>query len=208
MVVALLLQGVVLGVSIAAPVGPIGVLCIQRTIDLGWRYGIVSGLGAATADACYGAVAALGLTIITHTLASQHVWIQLIGSVFLLYLGSRTLMHSQPRVIVVRSTVPKENRLIGIYTLTLLLTLTNVTTILSFLAIFASVRLLGSQSLSSLWIIIGVFSGSMLWWLILTTSVYHLRTIFNAQLRLWINRISGGIIVAFGMITLLRIVVK
>ncbi|HEV7126424.1 MAG TPA: LysE family transporter, partial [Ktedonobacterales bacterium] len=90
--VGFLLRGAVLGFAIAAPVGPIGVLCIRRTLANGRVNGLVSGLGAATADASYGAVAAFGLTAISSLLLSQRVWIHLIGAIFLAYLGIRTLL--------------------------------------------------------------------------------------------------------------------
>src|SRR5512146_198048 len=90
------LRGLALGFSIAAPVGPIGVLCIRRTLADGRLVGFVSGLGAATADMLYGAVAAFGLTAVTAVLTGQRVWLGLIGGAFLLYLGLRTATRPPP----------------------------------------------------------------------------------------------------------------
>src|SRR5690242_13032805 len=127
------LRGLLLGFSIAAPVGPIGVLCIRRTLADGRVVGFVSGLGAATADAFYGAVAGFGLTVISALLIEQRFWLRLIGGGFLLYLGVRTVL-ARPAE---RAASAGGKGLAGAYGSTLFLTLTNPLTILSFAAIFA-----------------------------------------------------------------------
>lgn len=188
-------RGLVLGLSIAAPVGPIGVLCIRRTLASGRIAGFMSGLGAATADGIYGGIAALGLAAITRTLVDYNDWLHLFGGLFLLYLGWRTMISRPAR----EAAVVRSSSLLTAYTSTLVLTLTNPLTILSFTAIFAGV---GVASDSAGWLVAGVFCGSALWWLTLSGGVGLLRE--RAQRVLpWINRISGAIICGFGIITLI-----
>jgi hypothetical protein len=135
---AIFLRGLIIGLSIAAPVGPIGVLCIRRTLSDGRAIGFASGLGAATADAVYGAVAAFGLSLVTNALVEQRVWLQAGGGVFLCYLGVRTWM-AVPRAA---SGASADGRgLAAAWASTFALTLTNPTTIISFAAIFAGLGL-------------------------------------------------------------------
>jgi threonine/homoserine/homoserine lactone efflux protein len=198
--VSLFLRGLVIGFSIAAPVGPIGVLCIRRTIAEGQLYGLVSGLGAATADALYGCVAAFGLTFVSGFLIGHKLWLSLIGGLFLLYLGIKTLL-SKPAEEAAKA---EGNGLLGAYASTLVLTLTNPMTILSFVAIFAALGLgstTGSYA-SAMVLVLGVFCGSALWWFLLSGGVGLFRNKFNAQGLLWVNRISGAIITLFGIVAL------
>lgn len=202
----LLLKRFIIGFSIAATVGPIGVLCIQCTLMRGRLYGFVSGLGAASADAIYGAIAAFGLTFITQLLVGQQFWIRLIGGLFLLYLGLKTLF-SKPAE---RAATAKSEGLLSAYVSTLFLTLTNPLTILSFVAIFAGVGLGGASRnyLSAVLTVVGVFLGSALWWFILSGSVSLFRAVFN-QHRLqwlrWVNMFSGAIIIVFGVLALMSL---
>jgi threonine/homoserine/homoserine lactone efflux protein len=198
--VSLFLRGLVIGFSIAAPVGPIGVLCIRRTLAEGQLYGLVSGLGAATADAMYGCVAAFGLTFISSFLIGHKLWLSLIGGLFLLYLGIKTLL-SKPAEDAAKA---EGTGLLGAYASTFLLTVTNPMTILSFVAIFAALGLgstTGSYA-SALILVLGVFCGSATWWLLLSGGVGLFRNKFNARGLLWVNRISGAIITLFGVIAL------
>ena len=156
--VGFLFRGLAIGFSIAAPVGPIGVLCIRRTLAEGRAAGLISGLGAATADAAYGCIAAFGLTAISNFLASQQNWLRLIGGVFLCYLGAKTFL-SRP---VAGSTAVKSGGVASNYTSTLLLTLTNPMTILSFAVVFAGLGLgntAGDYPSASV-LVVGVFLGS------------------------------------------------
>ena len=138
---ALILRGFILGLAIAAPVGPIGVLCIRRTLAQGRLFGFVSGLGAATADALYGCVAAFGLTAISALLVRQQDLLRLLGGLFLCYLGVRTLL-ARPTD---QSAAAEGQGLGGAYFSTLLLTLTNPITILSFVAVFAGLGVGGGN---------------------------------------------------------------
>ena len=192
-----LIKGIVIGFSIAAPVGPIGVLCIRRTLSNGRLSGLVSGLGAATADGFYGAVAAFGLTIISNVLVGQQFWFRLIGGLFLLYLGVKTFL-SKPAE---KSTTDKKGGLFGDYASTLFLTITNPMTILSFVAIFAGLGLGNSNGnfVSAIMMVLGVVLGSALWWIILSGGVSILRSKFNTNSLKVVNWVSGIVLVSFAV---------
>jgi threonine/homoserine/homoserine lactone efflux protein len=199
----LIITGFVIGFSIAAPVGPIGVLCIRRTLAEGRLHGLVSGLGAATADAIYGCIAGFGLTFISDLLVKEQFWLRLVGGVFLCFLGVRTLL-AKPRET---EQSDKRTGLLGAYGSTFALTLTNPVTILSFAAIFAGVGVgstivdYGSASL----LVFSVFAGSASWWLILSGTVNLLRKKVTPQVLTWINRVSGAIILGFGVLVLVSL---
>jgi threonine/homoserine/homoserine lactone efflux protein len=198
---AIFLRGLIIGLSIAAPVGPIGVLCIRRTLSDGRAVGFASGLGAATADAVYGAVAAFGLSLVTNALVEQRLWLQAGGGVFLCYLGVRIWM-AVPRAA---SGAPADGRgLAAAWASTFALTLTNPTTIISFAAIFAGLglgRSVGGYGPASV-MVLGVFLGSALWWLILSVGVGLFRSSLTPHRLRWVNRGSGAIIAAFGIAAL------
>jgi threonine/homoserine/homoserine lactone efflux protein len=199
-----LILGLVIGFSIAAPVGPIGVLCIRRTLAEGRLHGLVTGLGAATADAIYGAIAGFGLTFISDLLVKQQLWFRLFGGVFLCFLGVRTLLAKPSE----KPSTEKRTGLFDAYGSTFVLTLTNPVTILSFAAVFAGIGLgstivdYGSAGL----LVFSVFAGSALWWLILSGSVSLLRKKVTPKVLRWINIVSGAIITGFGIIALISIV--
>ena len=196
-------RGVAIGLAIAAPVGPIGVLCIRRTLAEGRLAGFVTGLGAATADTAYGAVAAFGLTAVSAFLVSQQDWLRLIGGAFLLYLGIRTFLTRPMPQTAVRDD--KSSRtLAGDYASTFLLTITNPLTIISFAAVFAGLGLgSGYDDLgSALLLVAGVFTGSALWWLLLSGGVSLLRGRITENGLRWVNRVSGVIITVFGVVAL------
>jgi threonine/homoserine/homoserine lactone efflux protein len=203
MPIGFFLRGLVIGFSIAAPVGPIGVLCIRRTIAEGRASGLVSGLGAATADALYGCVAGFGLTVISNLLIRQQHWIRLIGGVFLCYLGLKIFFAFPAK----QEASVKGGGLASAYASTFILTLTNPLTILSFAAIFAGLGIGSAQGnyLSAGVLVLGVFMGSALWWLILSTGVGLLGGKLNTGGLQWVNRISGLIILGFGVVALLSL---
>ena len=198
----LILKGLVLGFSIAAPVGPIGVLCIRRTLANGFRSGLVSGLGAATADAIYGTIAAAGLTLVADFLVRQQLWLGLLGGGFLVYLGIKTLRTApQPEENALGKDSPGGN-----YFSTLLLTLSNPMTIFMFAAIFGgmSVQAGATYRFNAFLLVLGVFSGSALWWLSLSAAVSLLREKVNARLMVWVNRLAGAVITGFGAFVLYK----
>jgi len=197
------LRGLMIGFSIAAPVGPIGVLCIRRTLTEGRISGLISGLGAATADALYGSIAAFGLTFISIILFGQQGWIRLIGGLFLCSLGLKIFLSPPAK----QAAHVKSYGLVGTYASTFFLTLTNPMTILSFAAIFAGLGV-GSETLNYLSagaLVIGVFIGSALWWLILSSGVSLIGKKINDRTLRWVNRVSGIIITVFGILALLSL---
>jgi len=199
----LFLKGLIVGFSIAAPVGPIGVLCIRRSLVRGWIHGFITGLGAATADAAYGFVAGFGLTIISSFLINHSTWLNLMGGLFLCYLGLTTFQ-SRPA----REAAPAAgDGLISEYASTFLLTLTNPMTILLFVAVFTGLGIAVTKEnyAGATVLVMGVFTGSAFWWLILTSFTGLLKTRLDMQGLKWVNKISGLIILAFGLAALLKI---
>jgi len=193
------IKGVILGFSIAAPVGPIGVLCIRRTLSNGLLNGFLSGLGTATADAIYGCIAAFGLTVVSTFLINSQFYLHLIGGLFLLYLGYKTFQ-SVPAEIAAKAN---GNGLFRSYTSAFFLTLTNPMTIMSFAAVFAGLGIgTASGEFASVLLVLGVFIGSMLWWLFLSATVNLLRKRFDKKRLHWVNQISGVVITAFGILSL------
>ncbi len=202
---SLFVRGLLIGLSIAATIGPMSILCIQRTLSRGHTYGMVSGLGIATADAAYGSIAAFGLTLIANFLVSQLVWIRLIGGLFLIYLGLKTVL-ARPAERAATAKA-RANNFFGAYVSTFLLTLTNPLTILSFAVIFAGIGLgAHGNSIEASTVVLGVFTGSALWWFVLTGGISLLRGRFTSRWLLWINRISGVILAFFGILILLSLI--
>ncbi len=192
-------KGMLIGFAIAAPVGPIGLLCIQRTLARGRRAGVLSGLGAASADAVYGCIAGFGLASLANLLLAWQTPLQLLGGLFLLYLGWRT-WRTPPAAEQARVR-PTRAGLLGDYLSTLALTLTNPVTILAFLAIFAGLGLAaeGRDFAAAGLLVLGVFAGSLLWWLLLAAGVGLLRGRLTPTALRGINRASGLLIVGFGV---------
>ncbi|MGX0890763.1 threonine/homoserine/homoserine lactone efflux protein [Pseudomonas sp. ADAK2 TE3594] len=191
-------KSMVIGLCIAAPVGPIGLLCIQRSLMLGWRAGFATGLGAATADSIYGFIGALGITAIIATLISFKPWLCIFGGVFLAYIGYQTIRSKGSTTAL----AGERANMFKAYSTTLFLTLSNPMTILSFIAIFAAMSdgMVNDQSSqhSVLPMVIGIFLGSAVWWLGLSgfSSIFKTR-ISQSKLRL-INYFSGSTISILG----------
>jgi len=200
---SLLLRGLLIGFSIAAPVGPIGVLCIRRTLAEGQLAGLATGLGAATADALYGCIAAFGLTFISSFLIRQQFLLGFVGGLFLCYLGVRTFL----AVPAEQAAAAGGKNLLGMYASTFFLTLTNPLTILSFAAIYAGLGLASQAGdyLSAAVLVLGVFLGSASWWLFLSGGVSLLRRRITSGALRWVNRISGAIILLFGLAVLVQL---
>ncbi|HVE82858.1 MAG TPA: LysE family transporter [Myxococcales bacterium] len=191
----LVTRGAALGFSVAAPVGPIGLLCIQRTLNRGRLHGLAVGLGAATADALYGLVAGLGLTWISSATEHSGPWLRLAGAAFLLFLGARTL-RSRPAEHAAQA---HRSGIAATYAATVGLTLSNPATILSFSAVFAGLGLSsasGGTSAAAL-LVTAVFAGSATWWLLLSSATSALREKLQPHLRK-INLASGALVCAFG----------
>ena len=194
-------RGCIIGLSIAAPVGPIGILCIRRTLAESRASGFVSGLGAATADALYGSIAGFGLTFVSSLLIREQGTLRLVGGLFLGYLGIKTFLSPPAK----EEPSLRAKGMLSAYTSTLLLTVTNPMTILSFAAIFAGLGMGGEQRdyLSAGSLVLGVFIGSASWWLILSAVVGHLGRNLRSMGLHWVNRISGIIILSFAALAFL-----
>lgn len=201
MEISLMIKGVILGFSIAAPIGPMGVLCIRRTLASGIVSGFLTGMGTAAADAVYGAIAGFGITVITNFLVNNSTFLQAIGGLLLLYLGYSTY-RSSPAAQEVQT---HGKNAAGAFFSSFILTLSNPMTIIFFAAVFSG---LGAGSAGETYadaaaLVAGVFTGSLLWWFILSSAVHKLKTRFDqAQMR-WLNAASGIVIAAFGAASLI-----
>ena len=197
---ALPIRGLAVGLIIAAPVGPVNVLCIQRTIERGWKSGILSGLGAAIADTLYGAIAGFSISLVIQFLIREESWIRLVGGILLMGIG--VVYYCKPpkplEAVQVRSSAHSD------FVSTLLLTLTNPTTVLSFLAVLA---MLGLGKQRPLWqtsfLVAGIFFGSMTWWTILASVASLLRRRITDGAMRWMNRVAGIAIGGFGLVNVL-----
>ena len=187
-----LLKGLAIGFSIAAPVGPIGVLCIRTTLVRGRIAGLCAGLGAAVADGCYGLVAAGGLTAVLHALVALDVPLRLLGGAFLVFLGLSALRASPPG----ESAPPPATGLARVFITTFLLTLSNPMTILSFVALLGAVG--ASAAGGPFALVAGVFLGSALWWLTLSLLVGLFRARVAPRVMRGVNVGAGALIAGFG----------
>jgi len=195
------LKGAALGLSIAAPVGPIGVLCIRRSLADGAPKGFTAGLGAATGDAAYGSVAGFGLTAISNFLVRHQTALGLVGGLFLCCLGVRTFV-SKPA----QEAPAAGAGFASVYASTVLLTLANPATILSFAAAFSAFGLGDSaDNLGASALVLGVFLGSAAWWLVLCGGVGLLRSRVTSSWMRTVNRISGAVLVALGIGAIVRV---
>lgn len=192
-------RGAILGFTIAAAVGPIALLVIRRTLATGWTMGMASGLGVATADGLYGAVAAFGLTAVSAFLVSLADPLALAGGAVLVVIGVRTM---RAPAAVQAATAPATRRgLVGAWASTLGLTLTNPLTILLFLSIVVNLGMSGS-AIDAAGVVLGFFMGSLAWWLGLVTAVAVLRTRITGRLLRGITVASGALIVLYGALSM------
>ena len=200
---AILLKGIALGFALAVPVGPIGVLCIQRSLTYGTHHGFATGFGAATADAFYGAVAAFGLATVSTTLIEHQYGIQLVGGIFLIILGVITLL-ARPSV---NRRNDKSSGLLSSYFSSLILTATNPITAIIFIAAIATLGMaaIADDYVAATVLVAGVFTGSALWLSILSSIAGYFRTSVSNSFVFWANRVSGGLIIFFGVVALLSL---
>jgi len=207
-----LIKGLVIGLSIAAPLGPIGILCINRTLAEGPRMGFICGLGAAAADALYALAGTVALSAIAQWIISDRAGLRVVGGVFLVYLGARTFMRPGSVLPVsgkLPSLLPKGWH--AAFMSTFLLTLANPITMLSFAALFAGLGVTpaavikGTNSAAAA-MVAGVFLGSALWWLILSSAIGRLRHYIGVRTLTLINRLSGTVLTAFGLYAIASLV--
>lgn len=188
----------VIGIVVAAPVGAMGILCIQRVLAHGWRAGVATGAGIATADAGYAALAAFGVTAVSQWLVAYQAPFRILGGLGLVWLGWRALRTRPARTAAVAVDSP---RLGVLYSSAVGLTFTNPMTIMAFAAIFAGAGLVAQAgSGSALVVTLSVAIGSLSWWLALSTGVWAVRHAVSDRAMLIVNRVSGGLLVAFGVL--------
>jgi threonine/homoserine/homoserine lactone efflux protein len=192
---SLFLKAMLIGLSIAAPVGPIGLLCIQRTLAYGMRTGFVSGMGAACADAVYGAIGAFGMVAITDYFVSLSTPLAIAGAAFLAWMGGKLLLS---KAQLVDQDVANKQTVINTFLSIFMLTITNPMTIVSFIAVFASIAgpVAVHPSAAAL-MVTGVFLGSALWWLILSSGVALIRKKISTTTMMLINRAGGCLLLGF-----------
>lgn len=197
----LFIKGLIIGFAIAAPVGPIGLLCIHRSLVNGFKIGLMTGLGAALADGVYGCISAFGLTTVSTLLTAHQLWIRSIGGLFLIYLGSKLFFKKSSDHVKNNN----EKSVWHAFTTTFFLTVTNPMTILSFVAIFAGLGI-GTEHpnfTNAAMMVFGVMMGSALWWIVLSGVVScFLHHKINKKTMQLINKFSGAIILLFGLMTL------
>ena len=188
-------KALMLGFSVAAPVGPIGVLCIRRTLSDGRTVGLACGLGAATADALYGLVAGLGLAALSSVAICGGSLLRVVGALYVAFLGVRTFL---ARPATREATAARTGDAWRAWASTLALTLTNPMTIASFAAMFSAIA--GTPKASALYtpvLVSGVFFGSAAWWLFLSTGVSRLGARLREPHLLWVNRLAGALLLGF-----------
>ena len=195
--IELLIGGLIVGLMIAIPVGPVNILCIRRTIGAGWRSGVISGVGAAAADMLYGGIAGFSITLVIQFLVREQFWIRLFGGILLVGIGIWYFF--KPPAPLDAHLQERESAYSDIRS-TFLLTLKNPTTVLSFLALLAA---LGMGNPRHWWLTVflvgGIFCGSMAWWIVLSVIVNHFRNRFNHRLLRLMNRFAGLAIAGFGV---------
>ena len=203
--VEFLIKGLIVGFLASIPLGPVGVLCIQRTINKGRYSGLISGMGAATVDMFFALVAALGLTYIINFIEEKQFFIQLIGGGVLILLGTK-IFNTNP-IKQIRKHRRKKNKLIEDYLSVFFLTLSNPLAVFLFIAAFAGIGMVTSNdsSLKSSLIILGVFLGATLWWSTLTFFIDFFRKHFRLKQLWWINKIAGVLVILFGVTAILSV---
>jgi threonine/homoserine/homoserine lactone efflux protein len=194
------LRGVAAGLIIAAPVGPVNVLCIQRSLEKGWKSGILSGLGAALVDTLYGGLAGFGISLVISFLIREEAWIRLIGGILLIGVGVVYYLKPPRSIRKHKSNFSTHSDFVSAF----LLTATNPTTVLSFLAVLA---MLGLGRQRPLWqtslLVGGIFCGSMSWWIVLTVGATLLRDKVTDSTMRWLNRVGGIAIGLFGVVNII-----
>lgn len=207
-VLELFLRMLIIGVAVAAPVGAMAILSIQRTLSFGWRAGMATGAGIASADALFAALAAFGVTAISEWLVSFQVPLRIIGGAGLIWLGWRALRQRARNLdeVSIETTAPiaaPSMKHARFYASAAGLTLTNPMTIMAFGAIFAGAGLIAQASVQGAFVVtLGVALGSLLWWLVLVTGVWMARHALKPRAMATVNWVSGIVLVGFGVIAL------
>ena len=193
-------KGIIVGLSASIPLGPIGVLCIQRTLNKGRASGFISGLGAAAADGFFAIIAGFGITIIIDSLVEYQLFLKIGGGILLVILGIR-LLYSNPAKELRKQMKKKKKGLFGDFISIFVLTASNPIGIFVFIAVFAGFNLVGKESsFSILFLIAGVTSGAAMWWFSLTALVSIFRHKFRLRRLLLVNRLAGILVLIFAVL--------
>jgi threonine/homoserine/homoserine lactone efflux protein len=194
----LLIRGIVAGLIIAAPVGPVNVFCIHRTVAKGWRAGVIAGFGAAVADTLFGAIAGFSITFVIALIIREMFWVRLFGGILLIAIGISYLRRPRRTLDPARERGTRSDVASAFF-----LNLTNPTTILSFLAVLAALRMDEHRPWwQTVFLVAGIFLGAMGWWMVLAAAVNHFRDKIDDRVTLWMNRVAGLAIGGFGIVTL------
>lgn len=190
-----IVDGIIIGVSASIPLGPIGVLCVQRTLNKGRLSGFISGLGAAVSDTIYAIIAGFSLSFIVGFIETQMLWIQIIGASILIGLGLKIFLTNP--AVQLRRQKKRSTSLIQDFFSTFLLTVTNPLAVFLFLAFFAGFRVVEAQQsiMDRFMLIVGVFCGASAWWFTLSSLVNLLRSRINLRRLFWLNKIAGSTII-------------
>ncbi len=205
MSIELFLKGILIGLMVSIPLGPIGVLCIQRTLNKGRRSGFISGLGAASADTIFSLIAGLGITFVISFIEANHIYFQIIGGILVMTLGV-SIFYTNP-IRELRLQRMNRNKLSQDFLSVFLLTITNPMAIFFFLAIFAGINIAaGPMRILPLGSMVGgVFAGAVTWWFLLSTLVNFFRHRFRLRIIWWMNKVAGVIIFILGFAALVSI---
>jgi threonine/homoserine/homoserine lactone efflux protein len=197
----LLLKSVGLGLAVAAPIGPVGVLCISRTLAAGKTQGVLTGVGVAVADMVAALVVVLGLSAVGSFLDAEKFWLRLVGGLFLLLIGARMAWNPAVR----RASSVSAQDLAHLSLSGFLMAVTNPATLLGFTGLMAALGIQAHDALDGVVVVGGVFAGSMLWWVILAFAAGMLRGWLSDGHLLQINRVLGCVLMVAGLAVLVAV---
>lgn len=205
MIPAIFIKGVIIGLLVSAPLGPIGIMCIQRTLNRGYMSGFVSGLGAAAADTIFAIIAGFGFTIIINFIEEKHIYFQILGGIFVLYIGYRIFNTNPVKQLKLQRL--NKTRLSQDFVSVFFLTISNPMAVFLFLAIMAAIKvasdLLSYFELSVL--IAGIAGGSILWWFVLASVANRFRKRIRLKSIWWLNKITGSVVFLFGLAVIISV---
>lgn len=205
MIPAVFIKGIIIGLLVSVPLGPIGIMCIQRTLNKGYMSGFISGLGAATADILFSIIAGFGLSIIINFIVERHIYFQILGGLFVLYIGYRIFSTNPVKQLKLQRL--NRTRLSQDFVSVFLLTLSNPLAIFLFVGIMAGLNvandLLSIFELSIL--VAGIAGGAILWWFVLASVANRFRKKIRLKSIWWLNKITGSVVFLFGLAVIVSV---
>ena len=205
MIPAVFIKGIIIGLLVSAPLGPIGIMCIQRTLNRGYMSGFVSGLGAAAADVIFAVIAGFGLTIVITFIEEKHLYFQIFGGLFVLYIGYRIFNTNPVKQLKLQRL--NKTRLSQDFASIFLLTISNPMAIFLFVAIMAALKV--AQNLLSFFelsiLVSGIAGGAILWWFVLASIANRFRKKIRLKSIWWLNKITGSVVFIFGIVVILSV---